>query len=122
MEFSSFLDWKKKLIEYGNRENVVILVEGKRDESVLRNWGIVNILSLKGKRFYDIVEQVEFTDLCILLFDLDKQGEKIFQKLKSMLMREGIPVNETFREYLKNFDIKEIEELSTLDTGGINVS
>lgn len=37
MEFSSFEDWKEKLKEEGSRENVVVLVEGKKDEDRLKN-------------------------------------------------------------------------------------
>ncbi len=118
MEFRSFSHWKEKLKEYGNTENIFILVEGKKDESVLKDWHIKNVVSLKGKRFYDVVEELELADLCIILVDIDKQGEKIFKKIKFLFEREGIPVDVSFREYLKNFPIKEIEELPFLEAGG----
>ncbi|WP_457640511.1 toprim domain-containing protein [Persephonella sp.] len=111
MEFQSYEDWKDKLISYGNQEGIVILVEGKNDEIKLKKIGISNTLSLKGKKFYDILEEVENCKEVVLLFDLDKQGEKIFNKFFQLLQREGIPVNTAFREYLKNFDLKEIEKI-----------
>ncbi|NPA52846.1 MAG: topoisomerase [Aquificae bacterium] len=120
MKFKSFSHWKEKLQEYGNTDNIYILVEGKKDESVLKNWHIKNVISLKGKRFYDVVEEMELVNLCIILVDIDKQGEKIFQKIRFLLEREGIPTDISFREYLKNFSIKEIEELPLLEAGGIH--
>ncbi len=119
MVFKSFSHWKEKLQQYGNMDNVFIIVEGKNDESVLSKWQIKNIVTLKGKRLYDVVEELELADLCIILVDIDKQGEKLFKKLKFLFEREGIPVETSFREYLKNFPIKEIEELPVLETGGI---
>ncbi len=119
MKFESFSDWKKKLIEYGNREDTVVIVEGKRDEDVLKRWGVKNVFPIKGRRFYDILEEVEYCELCILLIDVDKQGEKIFTRLRDMLKREGIPVDTAFREYMKGFDIKEVEELPLVENGGV---
>ena len=111
MEFSSLEDWKNKLVETSLNENVSVLVEGKRDVRVLENLGVENLFPLKGKRFYDVLEELEDKILVILLFDLDKQGEKIFQKFLFIFQREGIPVDVSFREYLKQFDIEEIEHL-----------
>jgi len=118
MSFESFKDWKEKLKEYGNTENVVVIVEGKRDEQVLKRWGIQNVFAIKGRRFYDILEEVEYCNLCILLIDTDKQGDKIFYRLKQMLEREGIPIDTDFREYMKNFGVKEVEELPFIENGG----
>lgn len=118
MRFESFKDWKDKLKEYGNTENVVIIVEGKRDEQVLKRWGVQNVFAIKGRRFYDILEEVEYCNLCILLIDTDKQGDKIFHRLKQMLEREGIPIDTDFREYMKSFDVKEVEELPLIENGG----
>ncbi|NPA54009.1 MAG: topoisomerase [Aquificae bacterium] len=114
MKFSSLEDWKNKLVEISLEENVSILVEGKKDVKVLKNFGVENIFPLKGKRFYDVLEELEDKILVILLFDLDKQGEKIFQKFFFILQREGIPVDISFREYLKQFDIEEIEHIDRL--------
>lgn len=111
MIFNSLKEWKNKLVEYSRYPEVYVIVEGKNDIKTLSSLGVKNLYSLKGKRFYDVVEDLEYCKLCILLLDLDKQGEKIFNKLKFILEREGIPVEISFREYLKNFNIKEIENL-----------
>ncbi len=114
MEFESINDWKNKLEEISSSNGVIVLVEGKRDIRALNRIGLYNVYSLKGKRFYDILEDLEDKVLVILLFDLDKQGEKIFQKFKYLFQREGIPVDTSFREYLKSFHIEEIEHLDKL--------
>lgn len=111
MEFNSFKDWVEKLINVSKEENTYVVVEGKNDIRRLKLYGVESIYPIKGKKFYDVVEDLEFANLCILLTDLDKQGEKIFLNLKSLLQREGIPVDVSFREYLKNFPYEEIEKL-----------
>ena len=114
MEFNSFEDWVEKLVYISKENQHFVVVEGKNDVKKLSSYGVENIYPIKGKKFYDIVEELEFANLCILLVDLDKQGEKIFSKLKFLLQREGIPVDTSFREYLKNFDYEEIEKLPNL--------
>lgn len=117
MNFASLEDWKNKLIELSLNENVSILVEGKKDVRTLKNLGVENLFPLKGRRFYDVLEELEDKVLVVLLFDLDRQGEKIFKKFLFILQREGIPVDTTFREYLKQFEIEEIEHIDRLLKG-----
>ncbi|WP_456400789.1 toprim domain-containing protein [Persephonella sp.] len=119
MIIKSFEDWKNKLLQTSLNPKTVILVEGKRDKYNLRKIGIKNVIPLQGKKFYDILEIVEDCNEVILLFDLDKQGEKIFLKFYKILRREGIPVNIEFREYLKNFEVKEIENLPILENNNL---
>ncbi|WP_457622878.1 toprim domain-containing protein [Persephonella sp.] len=119
MIIKSFEDWKNKLLQTSLNPKTVILVEGKRDKYNLRKIGIKNVIPLQGKKFYDILEIVEDCNEVILLFDLDKQGEKIFLKFYKILRREGIPVNIEFREYLKNFGVKEIENLPILENNNL---
>lgn len=110
--FLSFEDWKNKLKEESENNKTCILVEGKRDFSKLSSYGISNVISLKGKKYYDVVEElVNNFDKCILLFDIDKHGEKMSQKFLKMLTAEGISVDTSFRDYLKALNIEEIENL-----------
>ena len=113
MEFTSLKDWLERLKEFSEKEKTVILVEGKNDKQKLEKFGITHIYSIKGKKFYDILEELENEDLVIILTDLDKQGEKISSKISHMFQREGIPVDLEFRKSLKNFDIKHIEDIPT---------
>ncbi len=112
MEFKSYEDWVSKLKEESQNPDTVILVEGKKDKEKLSKLGIKNVVDLKGRRYYDVFEDIaDHFHRVILLFDLDKHGERIFSKFKNMLEKEGIKTNSEFREYLKNMDIEEIEDL-----------
>ena len=73
MEFASLKDWLERLKEFSEKEKTVVLVEGKKDKQKLEKFGISHIYSIKGKKFYDILEELENEDLVIILTDLDKQ-------------------------------------------------
>ncbi len=110
--FLSFEDWKNKLREESKNDKTCILVEGKKDFYKLSSYGIDNIISLQGKKYYDVVENIlNHFDKCILLFDNDKHGENMFQKFLKMLTAEGVNVDSSYRDYIKNLNIEEIENL-----------
>lgn len=114
--FSSFKDWAESLKEISKQPNVCILVEGKRDFDRLSSIGIENIYTLKGRRFYDVVEEiVEKCDRCIILFDTDKHGQKMSEKFSSLLSTEGVQVDLSFREFLKSFGEIEIENITFVE-------
>jgi len=111
MEFESLDSWIERLKNISGSNGVVILVEGKRDFEKLKRLGIKNVYPIKGKKLYDILEELENSSLVIMLTDLDKQGDKISSKLSGMFQREGIPVDNLFRQALRNFEIKHIEDI-----------
>ncbi len=112
MEFESYEDWISKLKKASENPDTVVLVEGKNDREKLKKLGIKNVVDLKGRRYYDVLEDIaDHYHNVILLFDLDKHGERIFNKFKYMLENEGIRTNSEFREYLKKMNIEEIEDL-----------
>jgi len=99
----------KELREASQR--MAILVEGKRDKQALERFGIKNIFTLGGKRFTDLPDLLEGFSEVILLFDLDKQGEKINRKVKDILASQGYILIEDFRERMREMDILFVEEL-----------
>ncbi|MEJ5173259.1 MAG: toprim domain-containing protein [Hydrogenothermaceae bacterium] len=108
----SLEDWKKVLRDKSSENRVCVLVEGKRDFVKLSSFNIQNIYTLKGKRFYDVVEEIiDNCDVCIILFDLDKHGEKMTLKFSQLLSSEGVEIDTSFREFLRNFNIEEIENI-----------
>ncbi|NPA58830.1 MAG: toprim domain-containing protein [Aquificae bacterium] len=111
MEFESLENWIERLKNISKSEGVVILVEGKNDAEKLKKLGIKNIYPIKGKRFYDILEELENSSMVVVLTDLDKQGKKISDRLSGMLQREGIPVDNLFRQGLERFEIKHVEDI-----------
>ncbi|MDM7273325.1 toprim domain-containing protein [Sulfurihydrogenibium azorense] len=111
-KFSSFEDWKIKLKEESQDNYTCVLVEGKRDLKKLSSYGISNIIVLQGKKYYDVVESIlNNFNKCIILFDVDKHGDKMFQKFSQMLKAEGIQVDSSYRDYIKSLNIEEIENL-----------
>ncbi|WP_457635323.1 toprim domain-containing protein [Persephonella sp.] len=104
-------EWIERLKAVSQKKGTVVVVEGKKDKHKLEKFGIRNIYQIKGKRFYDILEDLENSSYVVMLTDLDKQGEKIFSRLKFILEREGIPVDRFFRQELKKFGIKHIEDI-----------
>ncbi|MFQ5887365.1 MAG: toprim domain-containing protein [Candidatus Hydrothermarchaeales archaeon] len=97
--------------------DVPIIVEGKKDESALRAIGV------KGKIFR-ISTGVPLFKFCedisdrypevIILTDLDKEGERLFKKLKNYLLHKGVKINETFRkDILSKLETYEVESLYT---------
>ncbi len=118
MDFESYEDWISKLKEQSQKPDTVILVEGKRDKQKLNKLGIQNVIDLKGRRYYDVLEDIaDHYHNVILLFDLDKHGERIFNKFKYMLGKEGIKTDSEFRNYLKNLNIEEVENLPEVTDG-----
>ncbi len=88
------------------------MVEGKRDKEALLRIGVSNVLTLGGRRIADLPDLLEGrTQGVILLYDLDKQGERITEKVKKSLREQGFHVIEVFREYLREAGIIHIEEL-----------
>lgn len=115
MSFSSLKEWKESL-KFLSTKEVCVLVEGKRDFQKLNSFGIKNIYTLKGKRFYDVIEDIlENYNLCVILFDLDKHGERMSEKFSNLLRNEGIKVDLSYRDYLRSLGIVEIENIPYIE-------
>lgn len=91
-----------------------VIVEGIKDKRVLEDIGFNKIITLNGRPLYKIVEELNCKEI-ILLVDLDKEGKKLYSKLKSLCSRNGIKVDDRFRNYLfKETKIRQIEGLKRL--------
>lgn len=99
--------WIEKLAE----EQPLIIVEGAKDKASLAKLGIENVITLRGKPLYKVVEHAaKITKECIILTDLDEEGKKLYHKLKTDLNRHGVKVNDAFRKFLfKDTEIRQIE-------------
>lgn len=88
-----------------------VIVEGKKDQKALREFGI-NSISLT-KPLYEIVELVSKKHKeCIILTDLDKQGKKVYSKLRHNLQKNGVKIDNKFRNFLfKHTKLTNIEAL-----------
>jgi 5S rRNA maturation endonuclease (ribonuclease M5) len=106
----SLEEWVDKLKE----ADKTIVVEGIRDKIALRKLGIPGkrIVFLDGP-LYKIVENVCKREKdCILLLDLDREGKKLYSKLRHDLQRFGVKIDHKFREFLyKETSITYIEKI-----------
>ena len=94
----------------------LIIVEGKKDKQMLESLGIKNIVSICGKPLYKFIDGLVEKKIkqCIILVDLDKEGKKLYSKIKSNLQRYGIKINNKFREFLyKNTKLTQIEGIES---------
>jgi len=102
-------------IERIKNSNVLVIVEGKKDKIALNKLGITNITELSRKPLFQIVEEIaNSNEECIILTDLDKEGKQIYSKLYSDLQKNGVKINNKFREFLfKHTKLRQIEGIDT---------
>lgn len=107
-EFCNFI---KKL----KLSNILIIVEGKKDKIALNKLEITNVIELNKKPLFQIVENIaSFNDECVILTDLDKKGKEIYGRLNSDLQRNGVKVNNQFREFLfRHTKLRQIEGIAS---------
>lgn len=101
--------WIEKLVE----EQPVIVVEGAKDKASLLKLGMENVIMLKGKPLFKVVERVASeTDECLILTDLDEEGKKLYGVLRAGLQRHGVKVDDRFRHFLfKETELRQLEGL-----------
>lgn len=106
----------KEWLENLQSSSKPIIVEGKRDKQALLNIGIQKsrIITL-NKPLFEISEQTaKKTNKVIILTDLDKEGKKLYKKLKTELSTLGVEIDNKFREFLfKHTKISHIEGIDT---------
>jgi 5S rRNA maturation endonuclease (ribonuclease M5) len=101
--------WVEKLVE----EQPFVIVEGPKDKASLRKIGLENIIYLRGKPLFKVVEWVaSITRECAILTDLDREGKKLYSVLKTELQKHGVKIDDRFRKFLfKETDLRQIEGL-----------
>lgn len=125
-ELHSFIDNTEKSKIFGvpriyeildeiKNSNILIIVEGKKDKAALQKLGVKNIVELNKKPLFQIVEDVaNSNEECIILTDLDKKGKEIYGKLNSNLQKNGVKINNKFREFLfKHTKLRQIEGIDS---------
>lgn len=102
-------------IEKIKNSDIPIIVEGKKDRAALEKFGIGNIVELNKKPLFQIVEDISSSNNeCVILTDLDKEGKLLYSKLNSQLQKNGVKVNDKFREFLfKHTKLRQIEGLDS---------
>jgi 5S rRNA maturation endonuclease (ribonuclease M5) len=104
--------WLEKLKE----TEKIIIVEGLNDIRALAALGVPDhkIMALDTELYLFSEKVAERSKKAIILTDLDNEGKKLYRKLKSFLTKNGVEVDNYFREFLfKNSDLSHIEGIDT---------
>ena len=104
-----------EILDEIKNSNILVIVEGKKDKAALQKLGISNIMELSKKPLFQIVEDVaDSNEECVILTDLDKKGKEIYGILNSNLQKNGVKVNNKFREFLfRHTELRQIEGIDT---------
>ena len=105
----------RNLIDKIKNSGILVVVEGKKDKAALEKLGISNVIELGKKPLFQIVEDIASSnEECILLTDLDKEGRQIYSKLNSNLQKNGVKVDDKFREFLfRHTKLRQIEGIDS---------
>ena len=100
--------------ELAHNNYSLIIVEGKKDKLALNKLGIENVNSINEPIYLLIEKLIDYNKEIIILTDLDKEGKKIYAKLRHEFQRYGIKINNKYRRFLiKHTKITQIEGLPT---------
>ena len=108
----SKLSTKKGFIEEVIRKNKCVIVEGEKDCARLKKLGVTKVISLSRMQLCSFGEKIaESHDEVILLMDNDKEGKKLYSKLKKILADLGVKTNPKYQKMLAELKISHIEGL-----------
>ncbi len=106
-ELEHIKKWLSELQRESKRKPII--VEGKKDKEALANLGIQSMqLHQTHKSLTSRIEEIahlfEINGIkdkeCIILFDLDREGRKLYDKIRGDLNQVGIRVNGSYRNFL----------------------
>ena len=90
-----------------------IIVEGKKDKEALKKLGITKTFTIKEPLFKLCENISKKHKEVIILTDLDKEGKRLYSKLKENLERNGVKVDDHFRRFLfKETRLTQIEGIN----------
>lgn len=97
------------------QQEIAFIVEGKKDKKALQKFGIKNIHILNKKPIFAVVEDIlEKEKECVILTDLDKEGRRLYAKLRKELNRFGIKTHDKIRTLLfKKTKLRQVEGLAS---------
>ena len=95
------------------RTEKAVIVEGRKDKEAL---GAGNVFCLNHRPVYKVAEEAAARSRkVVILTDLDREGKKLYGKLRTQLQLLGVEVDNYFREFLlRKTKIRQIEGLRRL--------
>jgi len=92
------------------KRDSIIVVEGKRDKEVLREFGFNNVYTIYELRKNDSIF-LNYRE-AIILTDNDNKGRILYKYVRNLLESDGIIINDIERRrFFKYFKIREVEDL-----------
>jgi len=92
------------------KKDSIIIVEGKRDKEVLREFGFNNVYTIYELRKDDRIF-LNYRE-AIILTDNDNKGRILYKYVRNLLESDGIIINDIERKrFFKYFRVREIEDL-----------
>ena len=92
------------------KKDSIIVVEGKRDKEVLREFGFSNVYTIYELRKDDRIF-LNYRE-AIILTDNDNKGRILYKYVRNLLESDGIIINDIERKrFFKYFKVREIEDL-----------
>jgi len=103
-----------KAISFLNRlrekKDSIIIVEGKKDKEVLKEFGFNNVYTIYELRRDDGVF-LNYRE-AIILTDNDNKGRILYKYVRNLLESDGIIINDIERrKFFKYFRVREVEDL-----------
>lgn len=104
-----------EIIERIKQEDILIVVEGKKDKRALEQFEIKNIIVLNGKDLWNRLEEIATEKKEVLILtDFDRKGKELYGKITKYLDKLGMKVNKKYREFFqKKTKLSHIEGLTT---------
>jgi len=97
-------------------EDKLLIVEGKKDKKALKSLGLKNIIAIKGRPLYEVVESIKTNKEIVILTDFDKKGREIEKRLKYLLQRHKKRTNSRLRGKTMSLGKNKIEDLANLNS------
>ena len=99
------------------RTEKAVIVEGRKDKEALEALGAGNVFCLNHRPVYKVADEAAARSRkVVILTDLDREGKKLYGKIRTHLQRLGVEVDNYFREFLlKKTKIRQIEGLRKLN-------
>jgi 5S rRNA maturation endonuclease (ribonuclease M5) len=92
------------------KKDSIIIVEGRRDKEVLREFGFNNVYTIYELR-KDDGTFLNYRE-AIILTDNDNKGRILYKYVRNLLESDGIIINDIERKrFFKYFRVREIEDL-----------
>jgi 5S rRNA maturation endonuclease (ribonuclease M5) len=99
----------------------LVIVEGKRDEKVLRKFGLDNVFAINGEPLYEVANNIVNTSVrIVILTDFDRRGRLINERLNYLLNKRRKRPDKKLRCMVMCLHRENIEDLKNISFGEVD--